>query len=301
MRFFTLLLLAIITVFSYTSCQKEVSGEVDSSSNPSSGTGTFKAKINGSQWTATKHVGAFRLAGMISIAGISIDKKYMSIILIDSGVHRYVLSDEPINNGLLIDSSEANPSNYASLWGDYTTQPAGEVNITSIDTDKKTMSGTFFFKLYNESGVAQKTITEGSFTVPYTTSTPQAAATDTFRVKINNTAWTPHAISGTTSFGQIAINASNSAATKNVGLLFPSNITPGTYDLDFWGATYIGQYNPDLDPMHSQASMSGTLTILEHNTTTKRIRGNFTFRSEEILDPTHFTNLSEGYFSVKYQ
>jgi hypothetical protein len=299
MRFFTLLLLALTTVLTYTSCQKEVSGEVDSSNNPST-SGTFKAKINGTQWTATKSAGAARVAGLISIAGIGNDKKYLAITLTDSGAHKYVISDETMNFAVLIDSSETDPSPYVSILVDYTTHPGGEVNITSIDTAKKTMSGTFSFKLNKASGGIQKTITEGSFTLPYTTSMPQAATTDTFRVKINNTAWTPHAISGTSSFGQIAINASNSAATKNVGLIFPSNITPGSYDLDFWGATYIGQYNPDLDPMHSQASMSGTLTILEHNTATRRVRGNFAFRGEEMMDSTHFTNLSEGYFSVKY-
>lgn len=63
----------------------------------------------------------------------------------------------------------------------------------------------------------------------------------------------------------------------------------------------MGLYNPDLDPSHSKASFSGILTIVEHNTATKRIRGNFSFRGEELLNPGNFADLTNGNFSVKYQ
>ncbi|MEP6952031.1 MAG: hypothetical protein ABI863_22265 [Ginsengibacter sp.] len=45
---------------------------------------------------------------------------------------------------------------------------------------------------------------------------------------------------------------------------------------------------------------SGTLTILEHNITTKRIRGNFNFHASEVPG-TKVSELTEGYFSVIYQ
>ncbi len=149
-----------------------------------------------------------------------------------------------------------------------------------------------------------RTVTEGSFTnLRYTTTMPPTAAADTFRVKIDGASWTPASVVGVSMpmMNQIAVNATSVNASKTVGLMFPNNIAPGSYTLDFFGATYIGQYNPDNDPTHSKASVSGTLTILEHNTTTKRIRGSFHFRGEELFTPQNFATISEGYFSVKYQ
>jgi hypothetical protein len=46
--------------------------------------------------------------------------------------------------------------------------------------------------------------------------------------------------------------------------------------------------------------MTGTLTILSNNTTTRRIRGNFNFHAEALLNPLLNTELTEGYFSVSY-
>ena len=99
---------------------------------------------------------------------------------------------------------------------------------------------------------------------------------------------------------KIAVTANDATVSKTVAVSMPANITPGTYTFDIFGGTYIGQYNPNTNPMNSQASMSGTLTILSHNTTTRRIRGTFNFHAEEILNPAAFTEITEGYFAVTY-
>lgn len=246
---------------------------------------------------------AARMQGLINISGRSADKKYLTITLADSGVHRYILADDAWNAAALVDSNEANLFSYTTNQGEYPRQAGGEVTITSIDTDKKTISGHFAFKVFREMDGGQKTITEGSFTnLPYTTTLPPASAKDTFQVKIDGASWTPQSITGAVipMMNQIAINAANAAGTKAVGLVFPSTITPGSYTLDLFGGTYIGQYNPDSNPAHAKASVSGTLTIAEHNTATRRIRGHFNFRGEELLSPQNFAVISDGYFSVGY-
>jgi hypothetical protein len=235
---------------------------------------------------------------------MSTDGKTITMTLTDSGVHRYILSDATMNVAALVDSAEANRISYTSNGGVYPAESGGEVNITSIDATNKTISGTFSFKLFRPIDGAKKTITEGSFTnVTYSTSMPAASTVDTFRVKIDGTSWVPHSIIGSNVVGQLIITASNSTASKSVGFVLPQDIVPGTYTLDFWGLTHIAQYNPDSDPMHSKASMGGSssITVLEHNKTTKRIRASFAFRAEELLQPNNFANLTEGYFSVKYQ
>lgn len=306
MRYFVALTLLITTFLFVVSCQKEIDFDPNNPARPQDPvavTGNMKATINGKPWVADKAVGAARMQGLINLTGISTDKKMITITLADSGVHRYILSDVTMNAAAHIDSTEANGFIYATNQGIYPSQGGGEVNITTIDTVKKTISGTFAFKVFREMDGAGKTITAGSFTnLTYSTTLPPSSAKDTFRVKIDGTSWTPTSITGMAVpvLNQIAVNATTSTGSKTVGLVFPANIAPGSYTLDFFGTTYIGLYNPDTDPTHSKSSVSGTLQILEHNTTTRRIRGNFNFRGEELLNPQTFANITEGYFSVTY-
>ncbi len=302
----------MMTILLIAACSKEISLETDNPYNPNNPlppspievTGEMKAKLEGAQWVANRAAGAARMQGLINITGMSTDKKIFTITLTDSGVHRYILSDLTMNAAALLDSSEAAPMTYTTNQGNYPTDAGGEVRITAIDAQKQTISGTFSFKLFREMDGARKTVTEGSFTnLKYTTTLPPSAASNTFRVKIDGAAWAPASVMGVSvpMMNQIAVNATTANGSKSVGLVFPNNIAPGSYTLDFFGMTYIGQYNPDTNPAHSKAAVSGTLTILEHNSTTKRIRGNFHFRGEELLNSRSFSDLSEGYFSVKYQ
>lgn len=305
MRILSAISIAITIFLLFTACQKEADFDPNNPARPDTTTSnaSMKAKINGTQWLADKGAGAARMQGLINITGLSNDKRYITITLTDSGVHRYILSDVTQNAAAIVDSTEANPFAYTSNQGTYPSQAGGEVNITAIDTTKKTISGTFSFKLFREMDGAQKTVTEGSFTaLKYITTLPPSSSVDTFRVKIDGAAWTPASITGmfVPILNQIAVNATSATADKTVGLNFPSDIVPGSYDLDFWGGVYVGVYNPDTDPFHSKASVSGKLVILEHNTSTRRIRGTFNFRGEELAAPQNSADITEGYFSVKY-
>lgn len=257
---------------------------------------------------ANKAAAASRIGGLINITGLGTDKKLITITLADSGVHRYTLSDVTMNVAAYVDSNLANKMAFTTNQGDYPLEAGGEVNITSIDTANKKMSGTFSFKVFRQMDTLQRVITEGVFTnISYAVTLPPANSSDTFRVKIAGTQWIPPTIFSVSTPAipplspKIAISATTPTGDKTVGLTFPANITPDAYTLDFFGFEYIGQYNPDTDPNHSQASSSGTLTILSHNTSTKRIRGNFNFHAEALLNPLLFTELTEGYFSVTYQ
>jgi hypothetical protein len=303
MRLFPAIVMAITIFLSLTACQKDIGFGPDNPTRPADPPAGMKAKVNGMEWTANRNAGATRLQGLINITGISNDKNYITITLADSGVHRYVLSDATFNVAAMVDSTEAEPFAYTSNQGAYPGESGGEVSITAIDTAKKTISGTFSFALFREWDGGQKTVTEGSFTnVAYITSLPPSMATDTFRVKIDGISWTPANVNGLLDplLNQIVVNATDATAEKSVGLNFPSDISPGTYNLDFWSGIYVGVYNPDTDPLHSKAAVSGELVILEHNTATRRIRGTFHFRGEELAEPQNYAEISDGYFSVKY-
>ncbi len=303
------LLIRVLPIFFLTaivSCQKELSFEPGQNGG-GGGTGvngTLKMKIDGKQWVADKAAGASLMAGMINISGLGKDRKTFTITLSDTVARMYILSNvitsaDSAHGAALYDSVSATNDSWSTVAGDDPALAGGWVNIAKIDKVKKTMSGTFQLKMYREMDSSTVMITEGVFeNLSYATTLPPASTTDTFRVKINGTSWTPASLVGVVNFGSISVVANELTLNKTVGLTMPSDITPGSYTLDFLGGQYIGLYNPSLNT--TLASTSGTLTILEHNTSTKRIRGNFNFVAEPVLGGTA-VNLTEGYFSVKYQ
>lgn len=293
-------LIALSLSLMLVSCQKEYTAEISTQNSGSVNTsGSFKAKINSVQWTADLSAGAvFTTAGnglprLINISGLSNDKKIITITIEDSGVHRYHFGGEGFQGAAYFDSTL---SAYA-----YTTVLIGTVEITAINTVAKTLSGTFSFKASSTTDNSQVNITEGSFTdIPYLEGAilPPSAATDTFHVKINDGLFTPYTIAGNALAlnHTIMVQGSDSAALKTVALTMPDNVTAGSYSME--GFTYYGLYN---NGDSSLGPVSGTLKILEHNTATKRIRGNFDFKAENPIDPTIAASLTEGYFSVQYK
>src|SRR6187401_2768938 len=192
---YSLLMLAVIIVVN--SCQKEIDPSIIATPPPPGATGNLKAKIDGTQWVANSAEGATRMLGLINIGGRSTDRKYLSITLTDSGVHNYTLDNMSMNAAAYIDSSLSNAVNFTTNQGVGPGDAGGFVSITSIDVVNKRISGTFSFRVFRQMDGAQRTLTEGSFTnLPYTTTLPPGASTDTFKVKIAGTLWVPPTVLG---------------------------------------------------------------------------------------------------------
>ncbi len=306
MRSIFSVLLPVFLCLSLMSCQQEVD-DIFEQDNPPGSTGglngDFRAKFDGVQWVADKASSAHRMNGRIALAGMSLDKKTFVITLTDSGVHRYTLNQASLNAGALVDSSSSNPLAMTTNQSDDPNLAGGEVNITAIDEVNKTITGTFTVKLHRQIDGAGKSVTEGSFNLKYVTTLPPSSTTDTLTAKVNNVVYTPTTIVSvavTFPSASLAISSSTGGSAPSLGFQIPSNITPGSYTLDLFGATYMATYNAVNDGTKTQAATSGTLVILEHNITTKRIRGTFNFHAENILDPTLESEITDGYFSVKY-
>ncbi len=161
------------------------------------------------------------------------------------------------------------------------------------------MSGSFSIKVFRPIDGQEKNITEGVFTnISYETNPlPPANVSDTFRVKADGAQFPVSSVMAVSAFGMISVSASDQAVSKTVGLSFKSTITPGSYNFSLFGMDYIAQYNIGTSYL---VGSSGTLMILEHNTTTKKIRGNFSFKAAEIVG-SKTADLTEGYFSVSYK
>lgn len=288
------LLLTILII----SCQKEISVELGKGGTPDV-SAVLKMKINGSQWIANREAGASIIAGFININGLSTDGKALSITLNDSVPGTYVLDQISFNTAALSDSLDNNGLAYTTNEGKDTAQAGGVITVTAIDKVNKTISGTFHFKAYREFDSKQKQITEGVFNkLPYVATLPPANLTDTFHVKIDNVYWTAKSISGYTSGTNIYISGSELNLSKLVALSIPSNISLGTYNLDAITGTYIGIYRPVLASI--MTSLSGKITILEHNTATKKLRGSFNFIAVDV-STAKSSQLTDGYFSLTYK
>ena len=289
----------LIVAFVFSACQKEFTLEDGSSTTP--GSGNFTARINDSSFSASI-TGATIQNGVIVVYGNRGGKSILMRVA-DSGLRNYQFTNTSFTNVAAYTDSNLT-SNFGVVsfttngWpvnGNY-----GNLNVTRIDTAAKTISGTFALRVYRNVDSLNRNITQGVFTnIPYTTTAPPLTGSDTFRVKVNGVNFVYQLRVGLKAFGSVNISASASSGAPSVGLSLPDNVAPGTYLLD-GGFTYIGQYNPSSTVF--LASDSGRVTILSHDISNKRIRGNFNF-----LANTVFTNLppnvqlTEGYFNMGYQ
>ena len=293
MRSSYIALLALVTVIIF-SCQREYNPENEPIAG---GSGDFRATIDGRAWVANNIKSATRQGGVIAILGSATDKKSILMRVADSGVHNYSMWLSSSTNGGVFQDSAINPYAFVTnQWADEANY--GNLRITNIDTAHKTMSGTFDLKVYREFDSTQRIITSGVFTnISYATTPPPLNTTDSFRVKVDGSNFTYNMLGAFLLYDRINISASTGAA-PTVGLSLSATITPGTYTYDL--VDVLGQYNPNTTTF--LVADTGRLVILEHNTATKRIRGSFNFRAKDPVIPTAPTHqLTEGYFSVKYQ
>ena len=289
----------VVLLAGLASCKKETSIE---SGNTVSG--NFTAKIDGVQWSAsgTKE-GASILGGVITVTGISADNKEISITVADSVAGNYALSQTTRSYAAYADIDSSDVYAFSTNQGSDTSQGGGLVTILEIDPVGKTISGTFSFNVYRDLDGRKKTITGGVFTkIPYVTTLPPTAATDTLKASIDNNAWTATNIEASVTQGQLTILGASADATQTIGILMPSATAAGSFALDGSNPTYLGAYTVLANSASAGfVSTKGTLTVTENNTSTSRIKGTFQFTA---TDPTTANgashNITSGVFSVYY-
>lgn len=289
---------AILFIFG---CSKEKSFEKSNSVLPVPTAGDFTAKINNVPWSAADNQkGASIISGIINITGISSDNKQISITLNGTTTGTYLLDQNSLSAGTYVDGNSPNILAYATNQGTDTSEAGGKVIVTEIDANNSTISGTFQFKVFRDMDSQQQVITEGIFNkIPYVTSLPPAVNTDTFFVKVDGVGWSPPSITATIRLGSLVVAASEQDGSRNVGLFMPTTVTAGNYNLNFATGTYFGEYGPDSATILISDS-TGTLQIIENNTSTRRIKGTFQFPAKDISSGGQSAVLTEGSFSVGY-
>ncbi len=299
-----LLFLLIPLLVVLGSCTKEVSKE-DSTHN-STNSGNFYATIDGKPWQGDSLQQAIVTAGIVTITGIGKTQEEMSIVLpaLQTGV--YAINSQSAGFALYTSLKEGVAELYLSNTSTDPSKAGGTVSLTTIDTVNKTLSGTFQFKLYQESNTTTKTVTEGVFkNIPYNTIdsirppiVPPGGNADTLIASIDSVVWNAAQVSGGTQSGMLIIAGASVDSQQTLGLYMPESISAGTYTLDFNTGIYIASYNPD--PLTYMVSKgNGSLTIIENDTVNKRIKGSFNFVGISQTDNTS-AKITNGYFSVGY-
>jgi len=285
-----------LILFTFFACTKEMSKE--SSNAPVPKAGDFYATIGGNLWNADSLQLVLVSSDGVSIKGLSRIGDQISILLPTFKVGTYTLSIQSTSYALYANVLNPNANVFVSNAG----SAGGTVTVSSIDTVHRIISGSFQFILTNPANNTTETIAKGVFDdVPYTAGIvsvipPPGSLKDTLQVLVDGNKFFASDVEISDSAGQMLI--AGFSGTQDVGLFFPTNITAGTYNLDFNTGVYIGVYNPD--PSITLLSQSGgTITIISNNTTTRRISGNFSFVGSPVgSGPT--ANLTQGYFAANY-
>ena len=285
-----LLFLATVTL-SITSCKKE---GLKSDHKITS----FHATLGGAFWEAdSTRADINEVDDEIIIFGMSSDYT-VQMTLTGTGKGNFDLDD--MDNDLMVKTAT---KEYHYLNG-----TDGKVVLTLNDKVDNALSGEF-------SGMLVDTLLDtllveaGEFThIKYldTTGTSSGPGTGTSICATNmisaSVAGNPMGLSflTATKVGTVLqIVGANSSTQENIQIVFPDDISAGTYTMD--AATYIGTYTKvSGTTATSYNSVSGTLVIEEHDVTKKAVKGTFSFTAQEV-GGTATKEISAGSFCAKYQ
>ena len=252
------------------------------------------AQINNMDWSATT-AGALIQVNRIGISGLAADGSIIILSLEDKGEGVYELTENSLSAGAytLGDNSDAFTSN--------TSMEGGRVEITELNWQDSTMSGTFFFTGARAIPAGEVKIEVGQFNkIPVKTELGSVNDFNTISVKVDTTLFEPEAVTAMIDpfTNAIAIVGTAAGGIPSIALYLPRDITAGTYDLGTPGfADYGAQYN--IDDMTFLGAESGQVTITKHDKGVKIIEGTFFFEGTELAGDAK-ASLTEGRFMVSY-
>jgi len=272
--------------------------------NPSGNKGTLKVDFDGKTFTADA-TSATVLSKVINISGFrGANQEAIVLTIFGSKTGAYQI-------GVTTNQVEVNGAAYSTntksgtgdTWvgvTDFTTSQ-GEVKITEIDTENKTISGTFFFTGQNQS-LGSKEFTKGVFNkISYTTNALPSTGNNSFFAKVDGVEFVEDAVQGAAvslpGFSTIGISATKNNL-QTIGLTLNSDIIEGDYTFSSFSPP-IGQYNLSLTDGNVSQEAGSKLTITLHDKAKKRIVGTFNFTASPLLGGKNY-EITEGSFDVTY-
>jgi hypothetical protein len=118
------------------------------------------------------------------------------------------------------------------------------------------------------------------------------------QVTVNNAALPINQLTAFIAANEIVVSGRNAQTNRQVLFYMDKNITAGTYFFLGHEARPMGQFN--IGNNLNYFSKTGTLNVLENNTTTGRLEFTFSFQGENLNNPSDVVNLSNGSCMVFY-
>jgi Family of unknown function (DUF6252) len=271
---------------------------------PTPAASQLKCKIAGVQFTSNAASASIQAGRLVIVASEAGSTKNI-ILQADESVAQvktYDFLGGGINVGIY------NPGGGAAAFASNAAGTSGSNNgnfkVTSVDATAKTMSGTFLFTAVG--GVSGNTVavTEGTFTnIPYVLN-PTTGNSNVFSFTVNGTAPTITAKSGMLLGGQLAISgsATQTNSYKGVNIFLSPTVAVGVINATAGFGTFGYQEGPSpASAVIYQPVTGNTVTITEHNTTTKRIKGSFNCLNMTTTTAGGGTRSLVGNFDVTYQ
>ena len=288
--------LLIASLFSFISCTKELSKENNTGTQILNG--DFYATIDGTQWNADSLQLALLNNSGFTISGLSKTGEQITMLLptLKTGNYTFNALSVPIAvcSNTIVNTSTVYISNTGAA--------GGNVTISSIDSVKHLVSGSFTFTLIDPADNSRTAITAGVFTlVPYsvdTTGVISSSASDTLQAIVGGVQFNSAQVVSSITNGALFIAGISSDGVSDIALGMPSDISAGTYNMDFATGEYYGVYNPNSNTI-LLSQMNGTLTIASNDTVARRVIGTFSFIASPMMSGTPVT-ITAGYFSVSY-
>ncbi|MEL1240312.1 DUF6252 family protein [Flavobacterium flavipallidum] len=289
---FFYLVLCFVALF--TSCVYEpidgtVEGAPDTGGNTS---GVFKADFSGKTWTA-KETQVVISGNFIEIVAFKDNGEVFSFIIEGATEATY-----QANINFLGYVPAGSKYGYLALNDNNPDENTGSITITKIDTEKKTISGSFKFKGYwsdSDNPKSPLQFTNGVFTdLPYIT---EEETDDSFSAKVGGVNFISTDIMGSVlgvgTDDWIAIGAQD-ANMNFISVSLKNNLVAGTtYPITSNRLTDDVQASYEDDNGEHQA-VSGSVKII--SITDDRVKGTFSF----VTNGTPAINVTEGSFDVAY-
>jgi len=193
--------------------------------------------------------------------------------------------------------------------GENLTSNPGTLTITEYNTGEGIIKGFFEFTGTDPLNIDPTVveITEGNFELYGLDLSVEINSS--FSADINTVSFSPDEVSVTqdtfNGVNRVSIIAKDTNTNQEIDLLFPKDITVGTYALESLlvnGEEKIGVYTPNTGSSETFKSTSGTLTITAYDLETDVIEGTFEFQAEDLTgNSTDVHQITNGEFLVEIQ
>ena len=263
----------ILIVFLNFSCSNET--EFNTSS--------FQGTKNYQSWSAKKLHAAYTDEGGLKIIGINTGE---SLTLITNNITEgvYVLGNTELSSAVFEDNNFVIYSTFNN--GD------GEIIIDEYDSEGLTITGSFKFNSYSESGELINFNYGIFYRIPIASVANELTGSNSFNASVNSVINEVDLVETEVVNDELYI-----AATCSDGAYFeffmPENIQVGSYNLNASTQIYANYVHTDGIVAQSQY---GTLTILEHDQQFKKLKASFSFNTGNPYN----IEVSNGNFIVYY-